>query len=91
MYVYGGTTGGNVFIILALISIESELAADDLYMLDLKQGEENAAWYIVPVAGTTPGRRYGHTMVFADPCLVIFGGTTGTSLEANPFSNVITL
>lgn len=28
--------------------------------------------------GTTPGRRYGHTMVFNKPHLVVFGGNTGS-------------
>ena len=33
---------------------------------------------IVPVIGTTPGRRYGHTIVFIKPYLLVFGGNTGT-------------
>jgi hypothetical protein len=33
---------------------------------------------IVPVVGTTPGRRYGHTIVFSKPYLLVFGGNTGT-------------
>ena len=54
------------------------LASDDLYLLDLKDGEEKAVWNIVPVVGPTPGRRYGHTLVYAKPFLVVFGGNTGT-------------
>ncbi len=33
---------------------------------------------IVPVVGNTPGRRYGHTIVFSKPYLLTFGGNTGT-------------
>ena len=33
---------------------------------------------IVPVVGPTPGRRYGHTIVFSKPYLLVYGGNTGT-------------
>ena len=33
---------------------------------------------IVPVVGRTPGRRYGHTIIFSKPYLLVFGGNTGT-------------
>jgi protein phosphatase len=33
---------------------------------------------IVPVVGKTPGRRYGHSLVFFKPYLLVFGGNTGT-------------
>ena len=44
--------------------------------------------------GTTPGKRYGHTMVYSKPYLVLFGGNSGTipindtwilNLEKSPF------
>ena len=66
MVVYGGATGGG------------SLASDDLYLLDLRNGEAMAQWMIVPVIGQTPGRRYGHTIVFSKPYLLVFGGNTGT-------------
>ena len=66
MVVYGGATGGG------------SLASDDLYLLDLRNGEQMAQWMIVPVIGQTPGRRYGHTIVFNKPYLLVFGGNTGT-------------
>ena len=31
---------------------------------------------IVRVVGKTPGRRYGHTIVFSKPYLIVFGGNT---------------
>lgn len=66
MVVYGGATGGG------------SLASDDLYLLDLRNGEKKAQWMIVPVVGKTPGRRYGHTIIFSKPFLLVFGGNTGT-------------
>ena len=44
--------------------IGGSLASDDLYLLDMRNGEELAQWMIVPVVGSTPGRRYGHTIIF---------------------------
>jgi protein phosphatase len=83
MVVYGGATGGG------------SLASDDLYLLDMRNGEEMAQWMIVPVVGSTPGRRYGHTIIFSKPHLLVFGGNTGQepvsdvwclSVEKAPFS-----
>jgi len=54
------------------------LASDDLYLLDLRNGDQAAQWMIVPVVGQTPGRRYGHTIVFSKPYLLVFAGNTGT-------------
>mmetsp|Transcript_17292 Transcript_17292/g.17238 ORF Transcript_17292/g.17238 Transcript_17292/m.17238 type:complete len:279 (-) Transcript_17292:928-1764(-) len=50
---------------------------------------------IVPVIGTTPGRRYGHTLLFSKPHLLLFAGNTGSetvndvwclNVERSPFS-----
>jgi protein phosphatase len=65
LVVYGGATGSG------------GLAPDELYLLDLKNGEQNAEWIVVPVKGQTPGRRYGHTLVFLKPYLILFGGNYG--------------
>ena len=63
MVVYGGATGGR------------SLAADDIYLLDIR--EQEGAWGVLSVVGQTPGRRYGHTLSFLRPHLVLFGGNTG--------------
>ena len=47
------------------------------HILDMRNGEEMAQWMIVPVVGSTPGRRYGHTIIFSKPHLLVFGGNTG--------------
>ena len=71
------------------------MASDDLYPLDMRQGETTANWMIVPIVGKTPGRRYGHTIVFVKPFLITFGGNTGSepvgdvwclSVDKAPFS-----
>ena len=71
------------------------MASDDLYLLDLRRGDDQAQWIIVPVIGTTPGRRYGHIINFIKPYLTIFGGNTGTeavndvwclNVEISPFT-----
>jgi len=50
---------------------------------------------IVPVVGSTPGRRYGHTIVYSKPNLLVCGGNTGSeavsdvyclNVERSPFS-----
>ncbi len=65
LVIYGGATGSG------------GLAPDELYLLDLKNGEQNAEWIIVPVRGQTPGRRYGHSLVFLKPYLILFAGNYG--------------
>ena len=65
MVVYGGAVGGG------------GLADDNVFLLDLRNGDEKASWVMIPVVGITPGRRYGHTMIFIKPFLIVFGGNTG--------------
>jgi hypothetical protein len=83
LVVYGGATGGG------------SLASDDLFLLDLREGEANASWMIVPVVGVSPGRRYGHSMAYIKPNLLVFAGNIGTesvndvwrlNVERAPFS-----
>jgi hypothetical protein len=60
MVVYGGATGGGF------------IASVDLFLLDMRNGKESAIWMIVPMVGSTPGRRYRHTIIFAKPHLLFF-------------------
>lgn len=64
LVIYGGATGGG------------SLSVDDLYILDLRR-EPKYSWMTVPTKGPTPGRRYGHVMVYSKPNLIIFGGNDG--------------
>ena len=57
-----------------IIKLDGLYAADDLWFLDIKNNEE-ANWMKVPIEGLTPGQRYGHTMVYIMPILILFGGS----------------
>jgi protein phosphatase len=67
MVVYGGATGGGA------------LSSDDLYLLDVRSIEKDGkfSWMTIPVQGATPGKRYGHSMVYSRPLLILFGGNNG--------------
>ncbi|KAF4691386.1 serine threonine-protein phosphatase [Perkinsus olseni] len=66
LVVFGGATGGG------------SLSNDDLYLLDYRD-EDRPEWVAIPVGkGPTPGKRYGHTMVFHKPVLIVYGGNNGT-------------
>ena len=62
---YGGSIGNGQY------------ATDDLWFLDIKNQEE-ANWMQVPVDGPTPGPRYGHSMVYIYPNLILFGGSNNS-------------
>eukprot|EP00438_Fugacium_kawagutii_P026459 Skav202770 [mRNA] locus=scaffold326:277001:285192:+ [translate_table: standard] len=74
MVIYGGATGGG--------SLSQGTRSDELYLLDIRN-EEHTQWMSVPVMGTTPGRRYGHTMIFNKPLLIVFGGNNGQQAECD--------
>ena len=65
VYIYGGATGGG------------GLSSDDLILLDFRSGEDRPIWTSLGVIGVTPGRRYGHSLVYYKPFLLVFGGNTG--------------
>ena len=67
MLVYGGATGGG------------SLSSEDLYLLDLREIVKGGkfSWLSVPTVGVTPGKRYGHIMVYSKPTLIVFGGNNG--------------
>eukprot|EP00826_Nyctotherus_ovalis_P053268 TRINITY_DN6896_c0_g1_i26.p1 TRINITY_DN6896_c0_g1~~TRINITY_DN6896_c0_g1_i26.p1 ORF type:complete len:746 (-),score=105.30 TRINITY_DN6896_c0_g1_i26:17-2254(-) len=64
--------------VTSTLLVGGSFAPDDLRLLDLQQGEDQAQWVKVPVAGKTPGKRYGHSMTLCKPYLYLFGGNTGT-------------
>lgn len=70
MVVYGGSTGSGM------------LAGDELYILDHKVKDEEAnwsTWSVIPTSGKSPGKRYGHTLCYLKPYIVLFGGNTGSA------------
>eukprot|EP00929_Paragymnodinium_shiwhaense_P112004 TRINITY_DN80256_c0_g1_i1.p1 TRINITY_DN80256_c0_g1~~TRINITY_DN80256_c0_g1_i1.p1 ORF type:complete len:819 (+),score=136.17 TRINITY_DN80256_c0_g1_i1:243-2699(+) len=70
MVIYGGATGGG------------SLSPEDLFLLDIRS-ENRSQWMAVPLLGPTPGRRYGHSMIFNKPLLIVFGGNTGQNAECD--------
>ena len=62
---YGGSIGNGQY------------ATDDLWFLDIKNQEE-VNWMQVPIDGQTPGPRYGHSMVYIAPNLILFGGSSNS-------------
>lgn len=47
--------------------------------MDIKDNDDIAQWTIVTTIGNGPGKRYGHTLNYVKPFLIVFGGNTGTS------------
>jgi len=62
--------------VLTELTIGGNLVSDDIHLLDLRHGETQAQWITIHIEGSTPGRRYGHTLTFYKPNLIIFGGNT---------------
>ena len=62
---YGGSIGNGQY------------ANDELWFLDIKNQEE-VNWMLVPIDGQTPGPRYGHSMVYIIPNLILFGGSSNS-------------
>jgi len=71
LLVYGGSIGSTKYI---KTLIDGQYAQDDLWFLDIKNNEE-ASWMRVPIEGSTPGLRYGHSMVYIMPILILFAGS----------------
>lgn len=67
MVIYGGATGGGA------------LSSDELHLLDVRtiDKDNKFSWMTIPVQGPTPGKRYGHSMVYSRPLLILFGGNNG--------------
>lgn len=71
------------------------LVDNDLYLLKLGSIETNAKWIKVPVESARPTSRYGHTMIFCKPFILIIGGNIGNEpsnevwslcIDKSPFS-----
>ena len=66
-----------------------------MYLLKLASNEINGKWVKVPVGGNKPDPRYGHSMVFFKPYILVVGGNIGNdpsndvwmlSIDKSPFS-----
>jgi len=67
LVIFGGAVG------------HGKLADDELYLLRFKDDSDSdqGVWKKVPVTGKKPGARYGHSVVYFKPYIVVFGGNTG--------------
>jgi hypothetical protein len=70
----------NYLAIFGGAALNGMLAPDDLFILDLSNGENNSRWIKMKINGDSPGKRYGHTMIYYRPYLIIFGGNLGNRL-----------
>lgn len=61
----------------------------------MRNGEDYAHWMIVPTTGVTPGCRYGHSLVYFKPYIILFGGNNGVetlgdawllNIDSSPFA-----
>ncbi|MCQ2819399.1 MAG: metallophosphoesterase [archaeon] len=64
----------------------SNLAEDELWLLNLNKNNRNTKtnqfkWSIVNTMGRTPGKRYGHTLCYMKPYLILLGGNLNTQLS----------
>ena len=68
MVIYGGAASGS-----------QGLLKDELYLLDLRR---EPTWKTIETSpkNNTPGQRYGHTMVFSKPNLILFAGNSGNKV-----------
>ena len=55
--------------------VGGHLSQEQLY--DLKIQGDRAVWTEIKVNGDRPGARYGHSLTFAKPNLILFGGSNG--------------
>ena len=62
-------------------ALNGMLAPEDLYILDLSNGENNSRWIKMKNSGNLPEKRYGHTMIYYRPFIIIFGGNLGHRLS----------
>lgn len=71
MVIFGGAMGGG-----------GSLVAENLHLLDATKGAvDEANWIKIVTVGLAPKKRYGHTLVFSKPHLILFGGNTGAEPE----------
>lgn len=75
-------------------SVGGEFASDELFLFNMSKGDAGAFWVKIDTEGPTPGRRYGHSLSYTKPCIVLFGGyymnepandTWVLSIEKMPF------
>ncbi len=67
----------NQLVIFGGAHSHGNLVDNELYLLKLSSNEANGKWVKVPIKGERPPPRYGHTMVFFKPYILVIGGNKG--------------
>ncbi len=67
----------NQLVIFGGAYSNGNLVDNELYLLKIINRDSNARWIKVPVKGNKPSARYGHTLNYIKPYIILFGGTTG--------------
>ena len=84
----------NQLVIFGGAHSHGNLVDNELYLLKLASNDSNGRWVKVPVSGQKPTSRYGHSMVFFKPFIIVVGGNIGSepskevwmlSTENSPF------
>ena len=57
------------------------LASDDLYILEISYENKNSFWTKYNNMGKKPGSRYGHSLCYYKPYLLIIGGNVGNVIS----------
>ena len=93
---HGATTvESNQMVVFGGAHSNGNLVDNDLYLLKLASGEGNGKWIRVPIDGAKPSQRYGHSLVFSKPFILVIGGNIGNepsidvwslSIDRSPFS-----
>ena len=60
--------------------IDGVFVSDELFLLNMYKGEDKAAWVSIKTKGPTPGQRYGHSISFSKPYIVVFGGSSSSGV-----------
>ena len=84
----------NQMVIFGGAHSHGNLVDNDLYLLKMGITENVAKWVRVPVENAKPSSRYGHSMVFFKPYILVIGGNIGNepcnevwalSIDKSPF------
>ena len=67
----------NQLVIFGGAYSNGNLVDNDLYLLKVQNRDLVGRWIKVPIKGNKPNARYGHTLNFIKPYIVLFGGTGG--------------
>ena len=64
----------NQLVIFGGAHSHGNLVDNVLYLLKLGSNETNGKWVKVPIEGQKPASRYGHSMIFFKPFIIVAGG-----------------